>query len=296
MAGYRDVYFPSAPIPDENARLTLYARDYGAPFAGAPDVLCLHGLTRNSADFEAIAAQLSRHYRVVVADQRGRGLSQWDPVPARYNPGVYVQDMLGLLDHLGIARAVIIGTSMGGLMAMVMGMVARDRMRAVVINDVGPDIEAAGLARIASYTGKTQPAATWDDAARITQFINAVAFPDYGAEEWMGFAHKLFREKDGIPVPAYDPAIANGLKPQSDAPVAPPDLWPMWDALAGLPVLAIRGGLSDLLSEATLAKMAEHHPGMIWVTVPNRGHAPMLDEPEAVEAIDSFLATLPPTP
>ena len=293
MAGYSDVYFPSAPIPDENARLTLYARDYGAPFAGAPDVLCLHGLTRNSADFQEIAAHLSRQYRVVVADQRGRGLSQWDPEPARYTPGVYVQDMLGLLDHLGIARTAIIGTSMGGLMAMVMGTVARDRMSAVVINDVGPDIEAAGLARIASYTGQTQPAATWDDAAEIAKFINAVAFPDYGPDDWMVFARKLFIERDGVPVPAYDPAIANGLKPQSEAPVAPPDLWPMWEALAGLPVLAIRGGLSDLLSAATLAKMAEHHAGMIAVTVPNRGHAPMLDEPLAVAAIDAFLASLP---
>ncbi len=210
----------------------------------------------------------------------------------RYNPGVYVQDMLSLLDHLGIQRTAVIGTSMGGLMIMVMGMVARDRITGAVINDVGPDIEAAGLARIASYTGKTEPAATWDDAARITQFINAVAFPDYGADDWMGFARKLFREKDGIPVPAYDPAIANGLKPQSDAPVAPPDLWPMWDALAGLPVLAIRGGLSDLLSATTLAKMAEHHAGMISVTVPNRGHAPMLNEPLAIAAIDTFLAGL----
>jgi len=293
MARYDDVYFPGAPIPDENARLTLYARDYGAPFDGAPSVLCLHGLTRNSADFEWIAEHLSDRYRVVVADQRGRGRSQWDPEPAHYSPAVYVQDMLGLLDHLGIAKTAIVGTSMGGLMAMVMGVVARDRMSAVVINDVGPDIEAAGLARIASYTGKTQPPATWADAADIARFINAVAFPDYGLDDWMAFARRLFLEKDGVPVPAYDPAIAAGLKPQSDPPVAPPDLWPMWDALQSLPILAIRGGLSDLLSAATLAKMAEHHAGMIAVTVPNRGHAPMLDEPLAVAAIDTFLASLP---
>ena len=293
MASYSDVYFPGAAIPDESGRLTLYARDYGVPFDGAPVVLCLHGLTRNSADFEWIAGHLSDRYRVLAADQRGRGRSQWDPVAARYNPGVYVQDMLGLLDHLGIARAAIIGTSMGGLMAMVMAVVACDRMSAVVINDVGPDIEAAGLARIASYTGKTQPPATWADAAEIAQFINAVAFPDYGPDDWMAFARRLFLEKDGVPEPAYDPAIAGGLKPQSDAPVAPPDLWPMWDALNGLPILAIRGALSDLLSPATLDKMAARHAGMVSVTVPNRGHAPMLDEPEAVSAIDTFLAGLP---
>ena len=288
MAGYSDVTFPSA-----DKRLTLYARDYGVPFDGAPAVLCLHGLTRNSADFEWIAAHLSDRYRVLVADMRGRGRSEWDPVPANYNPGVYVQDVLGLLDQLGIAKTVIIGTSMGGLMAMVMGLMARDRMRAVVINDVGPDIEAAGLARIASYTGKTQPPATWADAARTAQFINEVAFPDYGPDDWMAFARRLFRDEGGVPVPAYDPGIAAGLKPQSDAPVAPPDLWPMWDALEGLPILAIRGALSDLLSPATLDKMAARHAGMVSVTVPNRGHAPMLDEPEAVSAIDTFLAGLP---
>ena len=269
----------------------LHDMEWGA--GHAETVIAWHGLARTGRDMDDIAAHLAQRYRVICPDTIGRGLSQWDPEPARYNPGVYVQDMLGLLNHLGIARAAIIGTSMGGLMAMVMGMVARDRMSAVVINDVGPDIEAAGLARIAAYTGKTQPAATWADAAKTAEFINAVAFPDYGADDWMAFARRLFIEKAGVPVPAYDPAIANGLKPQSEAPVAPPDLWPMWDALQGLPVLAIRGGLSDLLSAQTLAKMAERHDGMIAVTVPNRGHAPMLDEPEAVAAIDAVLASLP---
>jgi pimeloyl-ACP methyl ester carboxylesterase len=292
MTAYSDVHFQSAAVPDEASRLDLYARDYGAPFEGAPCVLCLHGLTRNSADFEWIALHLSRRYRVIAADQRGRGLSDWDPVPARYTPAVYVQDMLALMDHLGIARTAVIGTSMGGLMAMIMGVVARDRLTGVVINDVGPDIEAAGLARIASYTGKTKPAATWADAADVARFINEVAFPDYGPDDWAAFARRLFREQGGVPVPAYDPAIAGGLKPQSDAPVAPPDLWPMWDALQGLPILAIRGALSDLLSEETLRKMAERHAGLVAVTVPGRGHAPMLDEPQAVAAIDAFLAGL----
>ena len=297
MARYADVHFPSAAIPgkdgpDENGRLTLYARDYGAPFDGAPCVLCLHGLTRSSADFEWIASHLSDRYRVVAADQRGRGRSQWDPEPAHYSPGVYVQDMLGLLDHLGIAKTAVIGTSMGGLMAMVLGVAARDRLTGAVINDVGPDIEAAGLARIASYTGKTKPIASWADAAETARLINEVAFPDYGPDDWTAFARRLFREEGGVPVPAYDPAIAAGLKPQSDTPVAPPDLWPMWDGLQGLPILAIRGALSDLLSAVTLETMAQRHEGMIAVTVPNRGHAPMLDEPEAVAAIDAFLAGL----
>jgi len=287
MQTYTDVYYPSA-----DQRLTLYARDYGVPFDDAPTVLCLHGLTRNSADFEWIAAHLSRRYRVIAADQRGRGLSDWDPEPANYTPAVYSLDMLGLLNHLGIARTAIIGTSMGGLMAMILGVTARGRLSGLVINDVGPDIEATGLARIASYTGKTKPAANWADAAEIARFINEIAFPDYGPDDWMAFARRLFREKDGVPVTAYDPAISGAFKPQSDAPVAPPDLWPMWDGLQGLPVLAIRGALSDLLSPATLDRMGERHAGMLAVTVPNRGHAPMLDEPEAVAAIDAFLANL----
>jgi len=289
MAGYSDVYFKSA-----DKRLTLYARDYGAPFPGAPAVLCLHGLTRNSADFEWIAAHLRPRYRVIAADQRGRGGSDWDPVPANYVPAVYVQDMLGLLDHLAVDRAAVIGTSMGGLMAMILGVTARGRLSGLVINDVGPDIEATGLARIASYTGKTKPAANWADAAEIARFINEIAFPDYGPDDWMAFARRLFREKDGVPVTAYDPAISGAFKPQSDAPVAPPDLWPMWDGLQGLPVLAIRGALSDLLSQATLDKMAERHAGLLAVTVADRGHAPMLDEPEAIAAIDAFLAALAP--
>ncbi len=287
MASYDDVHYQSA-----DGRLTLYARDYGAPFEGAPAVLCMHGLTRNSADFEWIAGHLSPHYRVIAADMRGRGRSEWDPVPANYTPAVYCLDMLGLLDHLGIAQTALIGTSMGGLMAMILGVTARNRLTGAVINDVGPDIEAAGLQRIAAYTGKTQPPATWADAAKTAQFINAVAFPDYGPDDWMAFARRLFLDKEGVPVPAYDPAIAGGLKPSSDAPVAPPDLWPMWDGLQGLPILAIRGEISDLLSPVTLQKMGERHTGMIAVIVPDRGHAPMLDEPEAVAAIDAFLAGL----
>ncbi len=288
MAAYQDVFYPSA-----DGRLTLYARDYGAPKPDAMAILCLHGLTRNSADFEWIAGHLSPHFRVVVADQRGRGRSGWDSEPANYTPAVYCQDMLKLLDHLGVERCIIIGTSMGGLMAMILGVMARQRLIAAVLNDIGPEIDAAGLARIASYTGKTKPAADWMEAAEIARFINEVAFPDYGTADWMAFARRLYREgDDGVPVLAYDPAISKGLEPKSDTPVAPPDLWPMWDGLKGLPMLAIRGGTSDLLSPETLDKMSERHEGLEIAVVPGRGHAPMLDEPIAVHAIDTFLAEL----
>lgn len=286
--GYRDRFYPSA-----DGRLTLYARDYGAPRPDAMTVLCLHGLTRNSADFEWIADHLCPRYHVVSADQRGRGRSQWDPDPANYIPAIYAQDMLRLLDYLALPKVAVIGTSMGGLMAMIIGNVARPRLVGAVLNDVGPELDPAGLARIASYTGKTRPVANWQDAADTARLINESAFPDYGPADWMAFARRLYRENAaGVPELAYDPAIAKGLAPKSDAPVVPPDLWPLWDGLAGLPLLAIRGALSDLLSAATLDKMALRHDGLKTVTVPNRGHAPMLDEPAAVAAIDAFLEGL----
>ncbi len=291
MTDYSDIRFLSA-----GSDLTLYARDYGVPRgpeATGLTILCLHGLTRNSADFHDLALHLRGRYRVIAADQRGRGLSQWDPEPAHYTPAVYSQDMIGLLDHLAIAQAAIIGTSMGGLMAMIMGVTQRNRIAGAVINDVGPEIDPAGLARIAAYTGKTRPATNWAEAAELARFTNGVAFPDYGPDDWMAFARRLYiAGKDDVPVLAYDPGIAKGLEKTSDAPVVPPDLWPLWDGLKGLPLLAVRGELSDLLSVATLEKMVERHEGLVSVTVPGRGHAPMLDEPVAVAAVDAFLAEL----
>ncbi|MGZ3304488.1 MAG: alpha/beta fold hydrolase [Asticcacaulis sp.] len=288
MTVFDDVAYRSG-----DGRLDLYARDYGEPSAGAMTVLCLHGLTRNSADFEFIAARLSGRYRVVAADQRGRGRSQTDPEPVNYALPVYVQDMFALLDHLRIGRCCVIGTSMGGLMAMIMASLARERIIGAVLNDIGPRIEMTGLARIASYTGKTRPAANWAEAAENARLINEIAFPDYGADDWMAFARRLYREdENGAPVLAYDPAISRGLEAGSEAPVAPPDLWPLWDTLDGLPMLAIRGALSDLLSADTLDEMKQRHAGLETLTVANRGHAPMLDEPPAVAAIDAFLGRL----
>lgn len=292
-ADYQDVLYPSA-----DGRLHLYARDYGAPRPrlfgqrpGALPVLCLHGLTRNSADFHDLASRLSRRYRVISVDQRGRGRSQWDPDPVHYNPMVYVQDMLALMARLGLDRVVVIGTSMGGLMAMIMGMTQRGRIAGAVINDVGPEIDPAGLARIASYAGKRQPVTTWAEAAEQTRQTNAVAFPDYRAADWMAFARRLYVEDaDGRPVLAYDPAIAGGLTPTGGVSAAAPDLWPMWDALEGLPMLAIRGALSDLLAPATLDSMKARHKGLATAVVPRVGHAPMLDEPVAAKAIDRFLS------
>jgi len=284
VTGYSDVFYDSHDL-----RLKLYARDYGGE--GMP-VICMHGLSRNSADFEVIAAHLSERYRVIAVDQRGRGRSGWDTEPANYSPALYVQDMFKLMGDLGIARAALIGTSMGGIMAMIMGMIAPQAVIGMVINDVGPEIDVAGLERIKSYVGKSPPIRSWADAAARAKQTNDVAFPDYSDNDWMAFARRTYHVDDaGIPVSSYDPGISGAFDPGGPV-VAPPDMWGIWETLKEIPVLGVRGGLSDLLSEATFGRMLETHPGMRAVTVANRGHAPMLDEPEAVMAIDAFLADL----
>ncbi|WP_159977499.1 MULTISPECIES: alpha/beta fold hydrolase [unclassified Novosphingobium] len=275
-------------------RLDLAARDYAAqnPAGGqqAPVLLMMHGLTRNSADFEPLAARLAGRYRMIVPDQRGRGLSQWDPDPAQYRPDVYAQDMLALLDDLGIVRAGLIGTSMGGLMAMVMNALRPGLAQAAIFNDIGPVLDPAGLARIQSYVGPSGAMADWSEAAARTRAINASAFPDYGSADWAAFARRVARENaDGSVSFAYDPAIAQSVA-GDDPQTVPPDLWPLWDLLDEVPVLVVRGALSDLLSAATAQEMARRHAGAYaGVEVPRVGHAPILDEPAALAEIEVFL-------
>lgn len=283
-ARFEDHHFTSA-----DGRLKLYARIYPG---GEPTIVLMHGLTRNSADFEALADHLAGPNRLIVPDQRGRGRSQYDDDPARYTPAVYVDDMRALLHELGTDRVVLIGTSMGGLMAMLMGAAMSDRVAGIVLNDVGPEVDARGLERIRTYVGQMPEAADWNDAAKQVERVNGDAFPDYTAADWAAFARRTMQSApDGRPMPAYDPEIARGVS-AADLTAVPPDLWPLWEALSPLPILIIRGGLSDILSVDTLDRMAQMHPGLRTVTLPNRGHAPMLDEPKAVEAIDAFLADI----
>ena len=265
--------------------LDLYARDY--PGEGPP-LLLMHGLTRNSADFEPLVAHLVGRFRMIVPDQRGRGLSGYDPDPANYRPDVYAGDMFALLACLEIPRAGLVGTSMGGLMAFVMAAVRPDLVSSIILNDVGPYVEPAGLARIGSYVGLDTSIADWDDAANRCAAINAEAFPDFTHDDWLRFARRTCQQRsDGTIAFAYDPAIASGV--QSTA--VPPDIWPLWDALAAVPVLLLRGEHSDVLSAATASSMAQRHTGVFAYTeVPGRGHAPLLDEPAALAAIDAFLA------
>lgn len=270
-------------------RLELFARLYESAGAGGT-LMLMHGLTRNSADFEPLIKHLAPHYRLIVPDQRGRGLSDYDSDPANYRPDVYAADMFALLDGLGIARAGLVGTSMGGLIAMVMAATRPDRVVGIVLNDVGPQIEAAGLARIQGYVGPMQDAESWDEAAARCAAVNAVALPDFGPQDWLTFARRTCRQTpEGTIRFAYDPAIATSTQGAQPATL-PPDLWPLWDALAAMPVLVLRGGHSDLLAAATVSEMGRRHSGPFTsVEVPDRGHAPILDEPAALVALEAFL-------
>jgi len=282
---YADHVFRSA-----DDRLDLYARIYDAD---GPPLLLMHGLTRNSADFEALAGHLAGKYKLIVPDQRGRGRSDYDPDPQNYTPAVYVADMFALIDGLGLARMGLVGTSMGGLMAMMMAAMQPERFESLILNDIGPAVEAAGLARIQSYVGTLAPFDSWQQAADHCRSVHGEFFTDYGAQDWLAFARHVCKEQsDGTICFAYDPGISDGLS-GSEQTVVPPDLWAIWDQLSALPTLVIRGALSDILSPATVAEMRQRHPtDFRAVDIGGRGHTPMLDEPEALTAIDRFYAEL----
>lgn len=274
--------------------LRLYSRVYAGPTAGAPAVLCLHGLTRNSRDFEDLAPHLQGRYRVIVPDLRGRGLSARDPQIQNYHPTVYVQDILALLGMLGAERAAVVGTSLGGMLAMMLGFSLPARIAGMVLNDVGPEIDAVGLERIKQYAGRLPPARTWNVAVEQTRLMFGDAWPDLGEDRWRDLARRGFREDAaGIVEVDSDPGIGAALRA---APAAAPDLWPLWQALRNIPALAVRGARSDILSATTFARMKSENPGLQQLEVANRGHVPLLDEPECIAALDGFLSRILPAP
>jgi pimeloyl-ACP methyl ester carboxylesterase len=276
--------------------LTLMARDYAARGGeGRLPVVCLHGLTRNSRDFEAVAPWIAaRGRRVIVPDVRGRGRSDYAPDPATYQPAAYVADVVAMLDALGEARAVVVGTSMGGLIAMAMAALAPSRLAGAALNDVGPKLRPEGLARIASYAGQAPTVTDWAGAAEYARRINAAAFPGYGAADWAAFARRIFREGEpGRPELDYDPNIMQPMREAAASGAPPPDLWPLFEALTrDRPVLLVRGALSDLLGAEGAAEMRARAPRMAYAEVPGVGHAPMLTEPEAQAALGGFLDRL----
>jgi len=274
--------------------LTLYARDYAAaPGPAKLPVVCIHGLTRNSRDFEAVAPWIAAQGRRVLAvDVRGRGRSDRDPNPQNYQPPVYAGDVLALMGQAGIARAVFVGTSMGGLITLVVAAMNPGAVAGAVLNDIGPELAPAGLARIMGYVGAASPLETWADAAAFARGINAVAFPNADAAHWDAFARRIFREENGRPVLDYDPDIS---APFRNTPIgAAPDLWPLFTGLTtGRPVLLVRGAVSDLLDADIAGRMREAAPEMAYIEVQDVGHAPMLTEPEAQAAIAELLRAAP---
>jgi pimeloyl-ACP methyl ester carboxylesterase len=286
--------------------LPLHARDY-APAGEAQKlpVICIHGLTRNARDFEELAPRIAATGRRVLAvDVRGRGLSARDPNPMNYHPGTYAADVVSLLQAAGIEQAVFVGTSMGGLITMVLTSIMPQAIAAAVLNDVGPELSPAGLARIAGYAGMAGRFETWDEAVAYAKTINEAAFPAYGSEDWDVFARRLFDEKDGAFVLAYDPDISAPIKAAAEAAtksqaeggqaLAPPDMYPLFRALAkDRPLLLVRGEISDLIDPAIAERMRAAAPRMAYAEVPGVGHAPMLTEPEAWAAIEKLLQAAP---
>jgi pimeloyl-ACP methyl ester carboxylesterase len=287
MAEWSDGYWDSAD------GLRLHYRDY-AGRGDRPPILCLPGLTRNARDFEGVAERLTGEWRLIAVDLRGRAGSAPAADAASYSPPVYVDDVERLIAALGLERFILFGTSLGGLIAMLLAWRDAGRIAGVLLNDVGPELNPAGLERIRSYIGQPQGWSGWHEAARWLADAHGEVYPDWAVERWLVQARRLCREQpDGSIGFDYDMRIAEPiLAAPADAPAF--DLWPALQALRGIPALLVRGGLSDLLSEQVAARMAEEVGTLEVATVPRVGHAPTLEEPEAAAAIDRLLARIAP--
>jgi len=276
--------------------LSLYARDY--PGSGGPahlPVICIHGLTRNSLDFDELAPLVSElGRRVLAVDVRGRGHSARDPNPANYTPAIYAADVVALMHALGIARAVFIGTSMGGLVTMSLASTRLDLIAGAVLNDVGPVLSKRGLARIAGYAGKPAMFTSWEEAAGHVRAINECAFPGAPAAEWAKWARRAFEQRDdGLLCQRYDPGIASSLHNGRLPPTSLASRMAFRRLARHRPTLLVRGALSDLVEPEQAAWMRRAAPGLAYTEVPGVGHAPMLTEPDAFDALRDFLARLP---
>jgi pimeloyl-ACP methyl ester carboxylesterase len=268
--------------------LKLHARLYGRPVAERLPVLCLPGLSRNSGDFDVVARALAEERQVVALDYRGRGLSAWDPDWRNYALPVELDDMLAVTTVLGIGRAVFLGTSRGGLLTMLTGAARPSLLAGAILNDIGPVIEGAGLARIKSYLGRLPEPGTWDEAVALLKSIGQSRFPALTDADWRGQAGSIWTETEGRLAAAFDPALAKTLESVNfDAPM--PTLWPQFDGLAGVPVMVIRGEHSDILSAATVAAMTDRRPDLDVLTVPGQGHAPLLTDAMSIGRIQAFV-------
>jgi len=280
-------YFVSAPDG-----LRLHARGYGARDRRRTPVVCLPGLARTTADFDTLAESLvndpDRPRHVLAIDYRGRGESEYDRDPANYNIATEVADVLAILTALEIGPAVLVGTSRGGILAMVLATVRPGAIAGVVLNDIGPVIETKGLVRIKSYLGRLPQPKSLDDAAEILRHLFAAQFSKLGPDEWAAFARRTFKEQNGSFKPRYDPKLAETLKSVDMARSVPP-LWKEFDALASVPVMVVRGANSDVLTAETVAAMRDRRPDLVALEVPDQGHAPLLAESDVIAEIAAFI-------
>jgi pimeloyl-ACP methyl ester carboxylesterase len=278
----QDYFYPSAD------GLKLHCRIYPAQRPGGTPILCLPGLTRNGRDFAVLAEHLKPRHEVLAADLRGRGLSDRDSDPSHYQLPTYVQDIWSLLASRGLNRVMVIGTSLGGLIGMVMAATRPTSIAALVLNDIGPEIDPTGVRRIAGYAGKLPPVSSWAEAAAQAKSVYGLALPGLTHAQWLEYARCGYRESaNGIPVPDMDPKISEGFKSSS---TAAPDMWPLYALIKNIPMLLIRGATSDILSGATAARMVREKPDLVHIEVADRGHTPLLNEPQCIAAIDSFVA------
>lgn len=272
--------------------LRLYAKSYG-PNDAPLTVLCMHGLTRNHKDFEPMISALDSPCRYISVDVRGRGKSERDPNPDNYSPLKYAEDMVALLDELKLQKVVLVGTSMGGVISMFLMKMIPDRILGVVINDVGPVVEQAGLKRISTYASQPKPVRDWASAARAVAASQACAFPGNLEDDWLAFARRTYVEQeDGGIIPDYDAAIMNSFSAKRPGLLVRLAVWKLFSEMKRRPLLILRGEISDVLGRATAKRMVARHKNATLVAIPNVGHAPLLDEPRAVQAIDTFLGAL----
>jgi pimeloyl-ACP methyl ester carboxylesterase len=290
MAQFEDFYWTS---PNG---LQLHARDYAPVIETARlPVICLHGLTRNARDFEDVAPRIAAAgRRVLAADFRGRGQSDRAADPMSYLPPVYAGDIVAMMTCALIPQALFIGTSLGGLVTMIVAAMAPQAVGGSVLNDVGPRLSPVGLKRIGGYVGLPSDVADWKGAAAYAKAVNGAAFPHESEAFWDRFARRLFKAgADGRPVLDYDPGIAAPFK-EVDPDLPAPDLTPLFAGLAlGRPTLLVHGALSDLIDQERVDEMRELAPAMAYVQVPGVGHAPMLTEPAAWAAVEAWLDEAP---
>ena len=281
MAAYENIYWTSAD------GLRLHARDYPGE-TSRPPILCLAGLTRNGRDYHDLAMRLAGRWRVIALDLRGRGESAPAKDPMSYVPATYVADIEALLAEQGIGRFVAFGTSLGGIVSMMLAGALRGRIAAALINDVGPEIEAAGLSRIRSYVGRASVWPTWMHAARCVQESNGDIYPDWGIADWLAMAKRLYRlNSAGRIVLDYDLKIAEPFRVPGNE--ATPDMWGALANLADVPTLIVRGARSDVLGAAVAERMVAALRSAELVTVPDVGHAPTLTEAVLEAPIDRLL-------